>query len=660
MNFKKYHVSRNLWSGDVPKYVYVKDYKKYNPDNAIALKAGTYTISSDGKLPIIQIFDENHTQLNVDDTITHTTGYYKMWDGLAIGPQSGAIHEITITLLSDYILTLTVPDNLGTYIMLNTGSEALPYEPYSSEVWHDTPHYIHNTSTDTITTLPAVIYPNAATATVGLKGQTVQSGTPSPDNPIMPQGCGERTENLWNEEGFSARAIISTHEHTDTNSYGTTLSTTIGKETIITQSEYPTGTVGYQNGFFFIDVDFSKYEIGDKVTLSFDYICNEVHSIEDQVTTVLYAGKNNNGIPVVLSSGKWSVSGRLTAVITIIADMNPYVEVRLCGNSITVKNIMLNAGSIALPYEPYGFQISISSASITTPFYLGEVETTRKIGKIDLGTLNWSKTASGNFYADTAILDCRIIGNTIIGNAICSDFFEVSGNNVANTPYSFSSCLNSQARPFVNSTGFEGMTGAEFKEAMSGVYMYYVLASETTGIINEPLMKIGDYADTLSNISIPVTAGGDTISVDTTVQPSEVTISYKGWHPITNTHEKSKNLFDYTITQGSFAIETGNEQASPYRVRTNMPNFMLPAGTYTINVDGADDIVIYCYDDNGYVQSASFTGWAPTPRKFTLNSSLYVRFAFRFGNNAAISPSNINYVMLNSGSTALPYEPYWT
>lgn len=124
----------NLWAGDVPRYSYAQDYKKYNPDNAIALKVGTYTISSDGKLPIIQVFNVNHTQLNVDDAITHTSGYYKMWDGLAIGPQSNALRTITVTLLSDCILTFAIPDNLGTYIMLNLGSTALPYEPYGYKI----------------------------------------------------------------------------------------------------------------------------------------------------------------------------------------------------------------------------------------------------------------------------------------------------------------------------------------------------------------------------------------------------------------------------------------------------------------------------------------------------------------------------------------------
>lgn len=44
--------------------------------------------------------------------------------------------------------------------------------------WTDAPHYIHNTATDTIATLPTMLYPTGTTATVGLKGNTSQqSGT---------------------------------------------------------------------------------------------------------------------------------------------------------------------------------------------------------------------------------------------------------------------------------------------------------------------------------------------------------------------------------------------------------------------------------------------------------------------------------------------------
>ena len=366
-----------------------------------------------------------------------------------------------------------------------------------------------------------------------ISGNMIQSGTPTPDNPIMPQGTGERTGNLWNEEGFSARAITSTHEHTDTNTYGTTLSTTIGKETIITQSEYPTGTVGYQNGFFFIDVDFSKYEIGDKVTLSFDYICNEVHSIEGQISTTLYAGKNSNTIPVVLSSGKWSVSGRLTAVITIIADMNPYVEVRLCGNSITVKNIMLNSGSTALPYEPFGVKIPISSAGQTTPVYLGETQTTRKIKKVVYdGTESWDRSTSGN---NTRVYTPQIPKCMSLSPAICTHF----DYNVANVGYPRIGefVINSakaiifgvDGNTFADVTDWKAYLAAQYA-AGTPVTVWYVLESETTGIVNEPLMRIGDYADTLSmeqaSVQIPTNRGNTVIDVLTELKPSEVYIKY--------------------------------------------------------------------------------------------------------------------------------------
>lgn len=194
------------------------------------------------------------------------------------------------------------------------------------------------------------------------------------------------------------------------------------------------------------------------------------------------------------------------------------------------EDIMVAVSSTALPYEPYGYKIPILSNSTTTNVYLGEVQTTRQIRKIDLGTLNWTKTASGNFWAATAISNIRTIGNAATGNAICDMFKEVTSNAVANEPYSFSSCLNTVGRPFINRTGFEDLTAEKFKEAMSGVYMYYVLATEETAVVNEPLMRIGGYADTLSyrqsGVNIPTTDGLNIFDIDTTVKPSEVYLKY--------------------------------------------------------------------------------------------------------------------------------------
>lgn len=63
------------------------------------------------------------------------------------------------------------------------------------------------------------------------------------------------------------------------------------------------------------------------------------------------------------------------------------------------------------------------------------------------------------------------------------------------------------------------------------VTIWYVLAEPTTGIVNEPLRKIGDYADTISyeqaGVQIPTLHGNTVIDVDTTLKPSEMYIKYK-------------------------------------------------------------------------------------------------------------------------------------
>ena len=73
--------------------------------------------------------------------------------------------------------------------------------------------------------------------------------------------------------------------------------------------------------------------------------------------------------------------------------------------------------------------------------------------------------------------------------------------------------------------------------------VWYSTATPETGIVNEPLRKIGTYADEVSGISIPTIAGANTLSVDTTLQPSEVTVNYKGWHPVQSVHERTNGVW---------------------------------------------------------------------------------------------------------------------
>lgn len=398
------------------------------------------------------------------------------------------------------------------------------------------------TGAQTYTKFPIVLRTTEQSIpTWSVKGNTTTSGTPTPSNPVSVNGVGERTENDWNGEGFSARAIDYTHGHTNTNTYGTTLSSTTGKEVSITQTDYPTGNVGYQNGFFFIDVDFSEYSIGDVITLSFDYIVDEVHALSTQTSTTLYAGKNNNAIAPSLSSGDWKLSGRLTATITIISDMKPYVEVRLCGNSITVKNIMLNSGSTALPYEPYGFKIPIvSNQTALTPVYLTEqlmlISTyadslassgtmTRNTKKLVLtGNENWKKSSTydGSFYAAILSNSTSPYQNNIL---ICTHAVHV--NPINSTTYTYGKCGTdrSQGEVNVNLNLFIGQAGwsvSDFQAYLAQEYtngtpvtVWYVLATPKTEQVTVP--------------TIPTTSSPTTIDVNTSVKPSEMSLTYDGY-----------------------------------------------------------------------------------------------------------------------------------
>ena len=526
MNFKKYHVSRNLfdkstWNGVSAQRgtieavtngfkltatgddCYSQTYASIAPSCSYAVTSGeTYTLS-----------------WNIDNPNIY--GNVFVFSGV-----SAASSTLTSVTASSKKATFTIPSGhkyvsfrigvaysgdslIYTDIMLNTGSTALPYEPYSSEVWHDTPHFIHNTSTDTITTLPAVLYPNATTATVGLKGQAVQSSTPTPDNPIMPDGCGERTGNLLDKTGFT------------------------GVSATIEQIKDGIRVITQSGGY--------AARIVLDVLKNTDYTVSYIFKI--------ISGSATNTVRVFAGTGSSTEIASFSSKTNGTFNTGNNAKINIWfyaafGTTATVEytNIMLNRGSTALPYEPYGYKISISSAGQTTPIYLGEVQTTRKIKKYEFtGTEALQTSGSGNtrfFYM--SIADARnwatVISDRYV-NANIASTTEVIGVAMSG---------NSQfrIRPDLTSTvnDFKAYLAQQYANG-SPVTIWYVLTESETGIVNEPLMRIGDYADTLSNVPIPVTAGGDTLSVGTTVQPSEVTVNYKGWHPVADVHERDNGAW---------------------------------------------------------------------------------------------------------------------
>lgn len=404
-------------------------------------------------------------------------------------------------------------------IMLNEGETTLPYEPY----WQHSLRKL-TTSTDTITTLPSDLYADGTNATVGLVGNMSQTGTPTPTPPIQPSECGERTGNLWNSLGFSAGAINTSGMHMLSNNYGTSLSTVSGGSVDITQVASGS-TTAYQNGFFFIEIDIAQFSLGDNIVISFDYeITNKAGSTS---TTVSYVGQGTTGSNVIAN---WSESGRAIIKATITSAMTkPYVEIRLCGNSIKVRNVQINLGSTAIPYVPYGYKIPISSANTTTPIYLGEVESTRRIRKLVLTgeEINWYyyENATGTVKFFYLVL-VRVVGIDLVGlpnthGYSTHEITQQSGNTLIRI-YAVSDSMG-------NIEEWKSYLAAQYA-AGTPVTVWYVLATEETGIVNEPLRKIGDYADEVSGITIPTITGKDSFDVLTTLKPSEVELTYTGWH----------------------------------------------------------------------------------------------------------------------------------
>lgn len=390
MNFKRFHESKNLLNFDDLKNaqsgtIYTLGGTGYSVPHLLTLDLKpntTYTLSSNyvrtsSNLNVVYFqYTDIEYAVSSDNSPSFTTGTTGIVKIGFFDTRTGADEFLSGTAV----------------LMLNEGSTPLPYEPYSSEVWHDIPHYIYNTSTDTITALPADLYADGTNATVGLKGNMVQTGTPTPTNPIQPSECGE---------------LETTGEHTGQ------------------------------------------------------------------------------------------------------------------------------------------YKIPISSANTITPVYLGEVESTRRIKKLVLT----GEETIGNYAGRIYIKIADGLKETI--PIFCTVYQTTNDSSISNSIRQISTGYWSSTRDCAleindpNHNNSELMRNYLATQYAAGtpVTVWYVLATETTSIVNEPIRKIGDYADEVSGITIPTIAGADILSVDTTLQPSEVTVNYHGWHEGT-VHERESGAWD--------------------------------------------------------------------------------------------------------------------
>lgn len=345
---------------------------------------------------------------------------------------------------------------------------------------------------------------NALTAW-SISGQTVQNGAPTPDNPIYPEFVGERTENL-------APPL----------------------------TEWVDGYVSGSDGHIIVASETNKEKTSPYIPVS-----------GGSMITFSAAGGFPSGTAVA-----WRAIGAYTSDKTFIlrdggASANAVAFsvpencafVRVCcrtyGEDVYAQ---LNTGSTAKPYEPYGYKMPITCGSQTTPIYLGQVQTVRKIKKLVLTGEEdgWYLERINSFgianFALSNALDSLSPNYGSVFNWICSHF-EPQGTLIAQTETE-GVLLNTANAVYIRVSSTMANTKDAFKQWLAAQYaagtpvtIWYVLATPETGIVNEPLAKIGNYADTVASTntgapSIITSEGYQNLTVGTTIQPSSVSVAY--------------------------------------------------------------------------------------------------------------------------------------
>lgn len=208
-------------------------------------------------------------------------------------------------------------------------------------------------------------------------------------------------------------------------------------------------------------------------------------------------------------------------------------------------------------YQVYRtYKIPISSAGQTKNIYLGQVQSTRKIKKLVLTgeeDIRFTPASSSEFrnvfYFYGRLLE-PYTGITAIGTHF-ENFdgyyaaipYRMPNNNFGLRGYGAISWYFSVASNDFNSLEEFVTYIKEQYDNGTPFTIWYVLATPETGIVNEPLCKIGDYADSVdfsqAGVEIPTLKKPNTtvIDVETSLEPSEVDVTYRA------TYRPSYQLF---------------------------------------------------------------------------------------------------------------------
>lgn len=321
---------------------------------------------------------------------------------------------------------------------------------------------------------------------------------PSPDNIIMPQEFGDKTANL-----FDADKWYGEYKQAD-NAYVAT----------------------YANFYQKKIKPFTSNDIGRTFTFSMNI---STSAIGNARVSAIINGTTFNGT----TSNHYST---LTFTVQTVNDTVFFNYGSLGETVTTLSNIMLNAGSAALTYEPYGVKIPIALGT-TYPIYLsapiramGEHAdaaastgvVTRRVRKITFdGTESGWALFSGNgayqFYIGNALSSALAVsGSSALSNIAPYGATAATRAEYQYGCYPISSGQGIAFQMYGSASAFPDVPAWKaFLEQMSAngtpVAAWYILAEPQEEAFEAPILT--------------PTAGTNTLSVDTTLQPTSVSVT---------------------------------------------------------------------------------------------------------------------------------------
>ena len=506
MSISKYHVSANKF--DVNGTYSLKATAITITDNSLVdvnqssgaadriyydkiYSAGTYTISLKTDNTLARFFSP--MQFTGGTYNSYYGGYYKDFE---------SDNVLVLTFETDFTIGFIFRGSgraVMSEIMLNTGSTPQPYEPYGDS-FKDWFYREYGTETETFTTLPkTIIGDGQPISSWSMDGNMQVNGTPTPQNPITPAETGDKTANLYN-----------------------------------------TVDTSWTNGY--LDNE------GQIVSSSISHFTTNFTEVEENTTytwsgTITESSSSSNNVYYYDGSKNW-ISKANAGVVSPRTFTTPsncrYIRFQVTRGVSATSDWLLNKGNEVISYEPYGYKIPILSNGNTYPIYLSEpirkygtyVDdcqstgiTTRKVYKLVIaGNEGWTLSqVSGNVDTTRFYLNLSVLGATA---ACLCNYLTYDGGN-ADTPHiRIGNTEHNQLLIYVPSS--IATTTTELATWLQGLYnngnpltVWYPLGTSTTESFTAP--------------TLPTSGSSQTFDVDTTLKPSEVSLTYHGWHDHTDT-----------------------------------------------------------------------------------------------------------------------------